>query len=276
MHLCASVRSKRKGETELRKRGFVICVIALSLSSSVVAHAQTTQSATALPDESYNSTPDQQGVNKDGPESDPGTSVDTASTTADVGSAPGTPVGKTPTPAASASGTAAVSGYTFPTRSELNHYWLWNVVGPKAWIGGVFTASWKTWVDTSPTEWHRDAEGWSKRLGVALLDNSINTSSVMLLSRAMGQDPMYYRCACTGFWPRTKHAFKMSFVGRNHNGDAVFSPAKLIGPFTGPVVTRSTIYPDGFGPTDGLRPYYLVGGVAWNWIREFFGKSPRW
>jgi hypothetical protein len=267
-----TVHSWRKGETELRKQGFVICLLTLSLSSSVVAYAQTTQTATAVSE--HTSGVDSQQADKDGGQNDPGNSVDTASRTADVGTTPGTAAGKTPTPTAPAS--AAVVGYSFPSGGELTEHWLWDVVGPKAWVGGAFTASWKTWVDTSPTEWHRRADGWRKRFGVALIDNSINQSSLILLSTAMGQDPLYYRCACTGIWPRTKHAFKMSFVGRNHNGDAVFSPAKIIAPFTGPVVTRSTFYPDRFGPSDGLRPYYLVGSVAWNLIREFIGKSPRW
>jgi len=264
-----------RGETELRKQASLICLIALSLSSSVVAYAQTTQPATAVSDQTDNSSADSPQVDKQEPQSDAGTSVDTASKTTDVRTAPGTAVGK-PTPTAAAPAPAAVSGYTFPSGGELTAYWFWNVVGPKAMIGGAFTGSWKTWVDTSPTEWHRRADGWRKRFGVALIDNSINQSSLMLLSSVMRQDPMYYRCACTGLWPRTKHAFKMSFVGRNHNGDALFSPAKIIAPFTGPVVTRSTFYPSRFGPSDGLSPYYLVGGVAWNLIREFVGKSPRW
>jgi hypothetical protein len=260
----------------LCKERLLICLICLSLSSSIVAHAQTNQLVADVSEQNDNSRTDRQQIDKDEPQSDSASSVDTASTAADVGTAPGTAAVKTPTPTTTTPSSAAVGGYTFPTASKLTEYWLWNVAGPKAMIGGAFTASWKTWVDTSPTEWHRGADGWRKRFGVALIDNSINQTSLMLLSSAMGQDPMYYRCACTGLWPRTKHAFKMSFVGRNHNGDAVFSPAKIISPLTGPVVTRSTFYPASFGPSDGLRPYYLVGGVAWNLIREFFGKSPRW
>ena len=189
-------------------------------------------------------------------------------------------LGTVPTPAGTAPGTAAATGYKFPTGSEMTHYWLRNIVGPRAAIGAAFSASWHTWVDTSPTEWHRDATGWSKRLGTSALDSAINQSSLVLLSRAMGQDPMYYRCTCSGVWHRTGHAFKMALTARNHDGNTVFSPAKIISPFTGPLVTRSTIYPDRFGPSDafsgGAGAYYLVGGFAWNMIREFIWKSPHW
>jgi hypothetical protein len=298
LHGLINVSPRRNGETKLRKQGFVICLIALSLSLSAMASAQTTQSTTAAverAEEFQANTPsypvdgssattsavneteptDAQQVDQDG-QSGPETSVDTASGAPDVGTTPGTTAGKVSTPSATAPAKTTTTGYTFPTGSEMTHYWLRNVVGPRAAIGAAFTASWHTWVDTSPTEWHRDATGWSKRLGSSALDNSINQSSLLLLSRAMGQDPRYYRCTCSGFLPRTGHALKLVVTARNRSGNTVFSPAKIISPFTGPLVTRSTIYPDRFGPSDAFTAYYLVGTVAWNWIREFFWKSPRW
>src|SRR5262249_39999474 len=112
---------------------------------------------------------------------------------------------------------------------------------------------------------------WSKRFGTALLDNGINTSSLILSSRAMHQDPIYYRCDCSGAWPRTMHAIKMTFMSRNRSGGLTFSPPKLISPFTGPLVTRNFIYPDRFGSGDAATGgvYYLVGSVGWNLFREF-------
>src|SRR5262245_33852272 len=215
------IHSRRNGETKLLKQGFVICLIALSLSLSALASAQITQSTVkpSYPVDSSSATnetepTDAQQVDQDG-QSGPETSVDKASGAPDVGTAPGTTAGKVSTRSATASTKTTTTGYTFPTGSEMAHYWLRNVVGPRAAVGAAFTASWHTWVDESPTEWHRGASGWSKRLGSAALDNSINQSSLMLLSRAMGQDPMYYRCTCTGFRARTGHAFKMAFTARN-------------------------------------------------------------
>jgi hypothetical protein len=267
----------RNGETELSKHFFLICLIIFPLFSSVVASAQTIQSAT-VPEQIDPSQPFTSGEplvdeteRSEGPQAtqgrqkpDPGTSV---------GPTPGATTGTAP-------GTTTTTSYTFPSGKEMTHYWLRNVAGPRAAFGATFTASWHTWVDEEPQEWHRDFGGWSKRFGSSLLDNTINQSSLVLLSRAMGQDPMYYRCACTGSGHRTVHAIKMAFTARNHSGDRVFSPAKIIAPFTGPLVTRSTIYPDRFGPSDAFGvssgAYYLVGAVAWNVIREFFWKSPRW
>lgn len=172
----------------------------------------------------------------------------------------------------SARGTTSTSiAYMFPTSGEMNRWWLRSTVGPKGLIGAAFTGTWKTWVNQSPEEWDQGGKGWSQRFGSALLDNGINTSALVLSSRAMHQDPRYRRCDCTGTWARARYAVKLSFMSRNRNGDLVFAPPKLLSPFTGPLVTRNTFYPDRFGSGDAATSgaYYLAGSVAWNLFREF-------
>jgi hypothetical protein len=41
----------------------------------------------------------------------------------------------------------------------MNRYWFKNTIGPKALIGGAFTASWNQWIADSPREWTKDAKG---------------------------------------------------------------------------------------------------------------------
>ena len=164
----------------------------------------------------------------------------------------------------------AATTYVFPTDREMGAYWVRNILGPKAFIGATFTASWNTWVNLTPDEWgHR--RGWGKRFGVAFLDNSMTQTSLVGLSLAMNQDPMYYRCDCSGVWARTRHAIKMSFMSRNHSGDSVFAPPKIVSPFVGPLVTRNTIYPSRFDSSNAASSgaYYLAGSVGWNMVREF-------
>ena len=159
----------------------------------------------------------------------------------------------------------------------MNRYWLRSTVGAKALIGGVFTGSWRTWVNQSPEEWDQGANGWSRRFGVALLDNGINTSALVLASRAMHQDPRYRRCDCKGAGARAGHAFLLTFMSLNRNGDRTFAPAKLVTPFFGPLVTRNTVYPDRFGSGDAATSgaYYLLGSVGWNLFREFVWNLSR-
>jgi len=66
----------------------------------------------------------------------------------------------------------------------------------------------------------------------------------------------------------------MTFSAYNRTGSLVFSPAKIVAPFTGPMVTRNTIYPDRFGLSNAASSgaYYLGGSVGWNVLREFVWK----
>src|SRR5262245_53775795 len=79
---------------------------------------------------------------------------------------PGSSGNAGPSASSKTSGTGAASAttpYVFPSSGQMNRYWLRNAAGPKAFAGGVFTASWNTWVNTTPKEWHRDGTGWGKR-----------------------------------------------------------------------------------------------------------------
>jgi hypothetical protein len=170
------------------------------------------------------------------------------------------------------------NGYVFPTRREMNRYWIGSTIGPRAPIGAALRASWTTWISDSPREWGSGPEGWAKRFGVGLLDNGMNQSALVLMSLATHQDPKYYRCDCTGFWPRTKHAIILAFDSRKPNGDYVLSAPKIISGFVGPMVTRNTIYPARYNSGDaaisGLT--YLAGSMGWNWVKEFIWKHPWW
>src|SRR5262245_19297162 len=89
-------------KSEMRKHFFLICLIVFPLSSFVVASAQINPS-TDVP----------QQADESGQNSDPGTTVDTAS--APVSTPPASPAGKAPTPAGTSPSKTSTSGYTFPS-----------------------------------------------------------------------------------------------------------------------------------------------------------------
>lgn len=186
-----------------------------------------------------------------------------------------------PSPDPQGNGTPAAlpaTGYVFPSNSELRRYWLKNTIGLRALASATLRASWTTWVNETPEEWGKNASGWFQRFGAALFDNGLNQTALMLISRATHQDPMYYSYKGSPFKTRVKHAVRMTWTSRNEQGDAVLSPAKLISPFVGPMVSRNTFYPDRFNSgnaiTSGLT--YLAGSAGWNLFREFFLKTPHW
>src|SRR5262245_50582193 len=41
------------------------------------------------------------------------------------------------------------NGYVFPTRREMNRYWIRSTLGPRAPVGAGIRASWNTWVSNS-------------------------------------------------------------------------------------------------------------------------------
>jgi hypothetical protein len=124
---------------------------------------------------------------------------------------------------------AATTPCVFPTSAEMNSYWLqYTIGGPKPYIGAAFTASWNQWITDSPKEWTKQANGWSQRYGSALLDNGINTTSLVWLSRASHLDPRYHRCECTGVKARSFHAIKLVFASYNRSGNLSFAPQKWL------------------------------------------------
>ena len=120
----------------------------------------------------------------------------------------------TPNPAAS------TAGYVFPSNRQIVRFGYRGVAGIRALAGSAFTASWNTWVDTTPREWHRDASGWGKRFGTSILDHGINqhlfeNTTYMVES---GGDPLEI--------PDLTHAALKDFHARHyHPSQAVFMTA---------------------------------------------------
>jgi hypothetical protein len=168
--------------------------------------------------------------------------------------------------------------YVFPSGKERAAYWLKRSMGPTAFVAAATGASWGTWVTEEPPEWGNRGEGFGRRVGNSLATTAINQTSLALISEVTRQDSAYYRCACSGFGARLKHVAKMTFMGRNRKGEAVFSPGKMISPFIGPMVTRNTLYPDRYGPGDAaVSGVYGIGAfAAWNFVYEFILPAKRW
>jgi len=170
------------------------------------------------------------------------------------------------------------SPYRFPSGKEQLAAWAVNAFGPAAVAGSVTSASWGQWVIDEPPEWSGDGKGFAKRFGVASATTAITETSFSLMSAALRQDPRYYRCPCSGLGPRLAHALKMTFMARKPDGSAVFSVPKTVSPFVGPLVTRTTLYPERYTVGDGALSgaYAVLMNAGWNLAREFVLKAPAW
>jgi hypothetical protein len=173
---------------------------------------------------------------------------------------------------------AAGNGYEFPTRQERFEWWARDMLGPSAVAGDLTSAAWGQWVGDEPPEWPDDDEGYVKRLGATAATTAITETSFSLLSAAFRQDTRYYRCPCQGIGPRIGHALKMTFMARRPDGSATFSVARTASPFVGPLVTRTTLYPDRYTLGDGALSgaYAVLMNAGWNLAREFVMPAPAW
>jgi hypothetical protein len=173
---------------------------------------------------------------------------------------------------------AADDGYHFPTRQERFEWWARDMLGPSAVAGNLTSAAWGQWVSDEPPQWPNDDDGYVNRLGVATATTAITETSFSLLSAAFREDARYYRCPCRGLGPRLGHALKMTFYARRPDGSATFSLPKTVSPFAGPLVTRTTLYPEGYTLADGALSgaYAVLMNAGWNLAREFVLPAPKW
>jgi len=169
-------------------------------------------------------------------------------------------------------------GYRFPSGREQLKDWALNAFGPSAVAGSVVSSAWGQWVIDEPPEWPGGGEGFAKRFGAASATTAITETSFSLLSAATRQDTRYYRCPCTGLGPRLTHSIRMTFMARRPDGSAVFSVAKTVSPFVGPLVTRTTLYPERYTYGDGALSgaYAVLMNAGWNLAREFILRAPEW
>jgi hypothetical protein len=67
-------------------------------------------------------------------------------------------------------------------------------------------------VRNTPPEWGDDFSGFAKRVGSNQATNIIQNSFTSLGQAAVGWEPRYDRCRCTGGWRRFGHAFVRNFI----------------------------------------------------------------
>lgn len=179
------------------------------------------------------------------------------------------------TAATSVSG-QAVLVYVRPTaRTKLNNY-IFDAYGPYPIAGAAVAAGISQW-SNAPPEWNQGAEGFTKRFGSDFAIAAIGTTARYGLAEAFKEDTLYYRCECSGVWPRTSHAVTSALMARRgEDGHRVFSFSALVAPYAGTMTAVYGWYPNRYGAKDAFRMgnYGLLAYVGENLALEFFHSSP--
>jgi hypothetical protein len=169
-----------------------------------------------------------------------------------------------------------VPTYTRPTRQIRLRNYAFDAIGPYPIVGAAAVAA----IDqayNAPPEWKQGAAGFGRRFGSDLGIAAVSTTTRYALAEAFKQDTLYYRCECTGLFPRLRHAVVSTLTARRgQDGHRVFSIPALVAPYAGTTAAVYGWYPNRFGAQDALRMgnYALLGYVGSNIMLEFFYSGP--
>lgn len=123
-----------------------------------------------------------------------------------------------------------------------------------------------------PPEWGDGLKGYVQRFGSRygqfIAQNALSASGNALL----GFEPRYDRCRCTGFWPRTGHAFSRNFITYDRAEEHKRPQLALYAAAFGGGVIAATWQPE--NPSLLTKGYQgvvtqAVFGVCANWLGEF-------
>jgi hypothetical protein len=176
-------------------------------------------------------------------------------------------------PVAAAS-SRTVSAYTFPDHEQQFRNYLYYTFGPPGLISTAIGAG----IDQgkpAPPEWDSGAEGYGERYGWRFGMNMTTKTTEYALGALIHEDVAYHRCDCSGFFPRTAHAFASILTAKSRSGRNVFSVPALVSPYVGSFTAVNAWYPSRYEPADAFR----IGNMSFvfkaggNLIGEFI--APR-
>lgn len=139
--------------------------------------------------------------------------------------------------------------------------------GPAAILGSAAYVGLLQEVDF-PKEWGQGGLGYGKRLGSTLAYSGLRNSLGFGLDTALHQNPRYDRSSETGFWPRTKHAFRRTILTRTDSGSETFATWRFGSAYAANFISNEW-YPDRvntvkLGLTEGTTQigFDLLGNIG--------------
>lgn len=111
-----------------------------------------------------------------------------------------------------------------------------------------------------PDAWNRSAGGYIRRLGSSYGSNLIQNTVHESLAAAAGTNPRYFACDCAGFFHRSGHALKMTFLTYNRGGKETLDVPQLSGAYASSMI-EATWWPHHYTAlTQGVQTGHLEMG----------------
>jgi hypothetical protein len=95
----------------------------------------------------------------------------------------------------------------------------------------------------SPEEWKEGGRAYGKRVASMVAWSGVHSALAFGLDSSLHQDPRYYRSLESGFWRRTAHAVRGTFLTRTDSGGETISTWRL-GSAYGSAFISNMWYPD--------------------------------
>jgi hypothetical protein len=175
-------------------------------------------------------------------------------------------------------------GYHRPSEHEKLRNYAFDSFGPYAFLGSAFSAGIAQASNTShalnagiPPDWGQGWDSYGARFGSDFGINLVTQTTRYSLAEAFRQDTIFYRCECSGFMPRLKHALISTVTARKgQDGHRVFSLPALVAPYAGTEAAALLWYPSRYNAMDGFRMgnYNVLAQVGLNLALEFIYGGP--
>jgi hypothetical protein len=172
--------------------------------------------------------------------------------------------------------TKPVAGYTRPTHKVKLVNYLFDAFGPYPIVAAGLVAGINQ-ARNSPRDWDQGMTGFGRRWGSNYGIGAITTSTRYGLADLFREDTLYYRCECSGFLPRLRHAVLSTVTARRgQDGHREFSVPALVAPYVGEQVAVHAWYPQRYDSMDAFRQanYSLLVYAGQNIAFEFLPNGP--
>ena len=166
--------------------------------------------------------------------------------------------------------TTTMQGYVFPTHKERFNRYVKSTVGPFRLVWSGASAGLAQWRD-SPEEWEQGMKGYGKRYASSFGQNAIQQTVTYGMDEAFGLDTGFRKSKKDGVGARVKDVLLQNITSRTKSGKRVISAPRLVGVYTGAIISRETWYPERYSYKDGFRAGTgtLLTGFGINLLREF-------
>lgn len=128
-----------------------------------------------------------------------------------------------------------------------------------------------SWIAGVPEGWGRTFRGYGQRTGTEFALYTAEEATRDVGDAALGLDPRYFSCRCSGLWHRSGHALKMTVLAYDGNGGLHPDLPRFVGDY-GSSMLVTTWYPAPYSPlAQGIKMGHVQVGLdaGVNLLREF-------